>query len=111
METILANPYDAARNVYKVADCPPVYLRILPFSDEKNTVCIVSDVTAEILEKQRIEHDRDYDVLTGIYNRRAFYTKLDRLFSGSPSSLTDSVLIILDMDGLKFLNDTYGHLL
>lgn len=110
METILANPYDAAHNVYKVADCPPVYLRILPFSDEKNTVCIVSDVTAEILEKQRIEHDRDYDVLTGIYNRRAFYTKLDRLFSGSPSSLTDSVLIILDMDGLKFLNDTYGHI-
>lgn len=110
MEGILANPYDVAHNVYKVADSPPVYLRILPFSDEKNTVCIVSDVTAEILEKQRIEHDRDYDVLTGIYNRRAFYAKLDGLFKGNPKILTESVLLIFDMDGLKYLNDTYGHI-
>ena len=30
------------------------------------------DMTTTVLEQQRIEHERDYDTLTGLYRRRAF---------------------------------------
>ena len=33
---------------------------------------LVEDVTVSMRERLRIEHERDYDTLTGLYNRRAF---------------------------------------
>ena len=33
---------------------------------------IAEDITTSYLERQRIEHERDYDVLTGLYNRFSF---------------------------------------
>ena len=35
---------------------------------------LVEDVTVSMRERLRIEHERDYDTLTGLYNRRAFKT-------------------------------------
>ena len=34
---------------------------------------MAEDVTTSTLERLRIERERDYDLLTGLYNRRAFY--------------------------------------
>ncbi len=34
---------------------------------------LAEDVTAATLERMRIEHERDYDILTGLYNRQAFH--------------------------------------
>ena len=47
-----------------------VMLRIT--GEDEVQVGLVEDVTAATLERRRIEHERDYDVLTGLYNRRAF---------------------------------------
>lgn len=49
------------------------------------------------------------DVLTGLYNRRGFMDEIERrieITKGKKSVLT---LFSVDMDGLKFINDTYGH--
>ena len=35
-------------------------------------VGLAEDVTIATLERLRIEHERDYDILTGLYNRQAF---------------------------------------
>lgn len=40
--------------------------------EDEVQVGLVEDVTAATLERRRIEHERDYDVLTDLYNRRAF---------------------------------------
>ncbi|MDE7479389.1 MAG: hypothetical protein K2M91_15885, partial [Lachnospiraceae bacterium] len=32
----------------------------------------ISDITDRVLAQEKIIHDRDYDILTGLYNRRAF---------------------------------------
>ncbi|MBQ9068986.1 MAG: diguanylate cyclase, partial [Eggerthellaceae bacterium] len=60
------------------------------------------------LEQQRIEHERDYDLLTGLMNRRALYREANRLFA-SPADVKHAALVMLDLDDLKTLNDTYGH--
>ncbi|MCD7826863.1 MAG: GGDEF domain-containing protein [Clostridiaceae bacterium] len=49
------------------------------------------------------------DSMTGIYNRRGFYQKLNeilKIYEGQEKYL---YVISADMDGLKKINDTYGH--
>jgi diguanylate cyclase (GGDEF)-like protein len=46
------------------------------------------------------------DSLTQLPNRRKAMADLDALFNGHPE---DSVLVMLDLDGFKSYNDTFGH--
>ena len=64
------------------------------------------EVTA--LERRRIEHERDYDILTGLYNRQAFQRVCETLFA-KPEALGHAALLMTDLDNLKTINDTYGH--
>ena len=66
------------------------------------------DVTAEIRKRREIETERDVDLLTGLYNRRGLDRRLKELFK-EPEKLGYSVMIMIDADGLKVTNDTYGH--
>ena len=34
------------------------------------------DITQELAEKRRLEYERDYDLLTTLLNRRAFYDRV-----------------------------------
>ena len=63
---------------------------------------------AEALERRRIEHERDYDILTGLYNRQAFRRICEELFA-HPEKLGHAALVMTDLDNLKQINDTYGH--
>ena len=57
------------------------------------------------------ELDRLYviDPLCGIYNRTGFLRKADQLFMESCASHENIMISFIDMDGLKMVNDTYGH--
>lgn len=47
------------------------------------------------------------DELTGLLSRRKFEQEFDGLIEQSPGGI---VLVLLDIDGLKRVNDTHGHL-
>lgn len=56
---------------------------------------------------KRIERISGTDVLTGLYNRRGFCIKYDRLLE---NLTTERLAVIMcDLDGLKYINDTFGH--
>ena len=69
---------------------------------------LAEDVTATVLERMRIEHERDYDILTGLYNRQAFNRVCTELFA-APEHMGVAALLMMDLDNLKHINDTYGH--
>ena len=69
---------------------------------------LAEDVTAAVLEWKRIEHERDYDILTGLYNRQAFNRVCTELFA-VPERMGVAALMMMDLDNLKHINDTYGH--
>mgnify|MGYP003210072812 CR=1 FL=1 len=71
-------------------------------------VGLAEDVTAATQERLRIERERDYDVLTGLYNRQAFHRVSHELFQ-NPERLGVAALLMMDLDDLKHINDTYGH--
>ncbi len=50
-----------------------------------------------------------HDELTGLYNRRGFFALSDELCKLSNRTRQGFVLLFLDLDNLKKINDTYGH--
>ena len=69
---------------------------------------IAEDITTSYLERQRIEHERDFDVLTGLYNHFSFQRHMDYLFEHS-EQLKIAALVMIDLDNLKKINDAFGH--
>jgi two-component system cell cycle response regulator len=49
------------------------------------------------------------DALTGLYNRRHFNRVLDQMFAESERMDTDLSCVMIDLDGYKQLNDSFGH--
>lgn len=92
---------------YHRPDCEDKWLDIKQQSTNQNTLIIISDITESVLEKQKILHDRDYDALTGLYNRGAFARKMKYMID--EGHCTNGLLSIWDLDNLKYTNDTYGH--
>lgn len=84
------------------------YLRIETTHEDGTQVGLAEDATANTLEKLRIEHERDYDTLTDLYNRRAFHRICAEFFC-SPEKLGHAALLMFDLDNLKQINDTFGH--
>ncbi|MDZ4727988.1 MAG: sensor domain-containing diguanylate cyclase [Leptospira sp.] len=58
---------------------------------------------------QSMAYLASHDALTGIYNRSAFYDHLRRGLSRIQTEKLTLSLAIIDLDGLKSVNDTYGH--
>lgn len=54
-----------------------------------------------------LEEVSKIDELTGLYNRRGFYDEVGQLISENGKEL---VICYADMDDLKLINDTYGHM-
>ena len=84
------------------------YIRMETSREGYAQIGLVEDFTSVMLERQRIEHERDYDALTGLYNRRAFQRESEALFEHS-EVLGHAALLMIDLDNLKRTNDTFGH--
>ena len=58
---------------------------------------------------KRVEEVAATDPLTGLYNRRHFGKVLDQLFAEAQRYDTDLSCVMIDLDGYKLLNDSFGH--
>lgn len=74
-----------------------------------NTVSVRTDITelknAEFTIKKQAEHDS----LTGLYNRSVLAEALERACERSKRTGQSAALVIADLDGFKWVNDTLGH--
>jgi diguanylate cyclase (GGDEF)-like protein len=50
-----------------------------------------------------------HDELTRLFNRRYFFDQLEKQLKAARRSDRPLGLLLLDVDGLKLINDTYGH--
>jgi diguanylate cyclase (GGDEF)-like protein len=57
----------------------------------------------------RLRHEATHDPLTGLANRRAFLERLSQETARADRHGGSFALVLCDMNGLKAINDTYGH--
>ncbi len=79
--------------------------RLLPLLN-KQIFVIIRDITERKLVEEKMRYLSLHDANTGLYNRAYFEEEMRRLKSGRYNPVG---LIICDLDGLKWVNDTLGH--
>ncbi len=110
IDRLCQNPVPGEKNVFHFSGKREGFVKLEEIENGNDLLGIVMDVTDDIVTRRRIEQERDIDLLTGLYNRRG----MERIFAdifGSPE-LTQTeygVLIVIDSDDLKGVNDAYGH--
>jgi diguanylate cyclase (GGDEF)-like protein len=62
-----------------------------------------------MLRTMELEKMAAHDELTQLYNRRYFYERFQEMLARTRASKQSLALVLLDIDGLKKINDEYGH--
>ncbi|MGL4507392.1 MAG: GGDEF domain-containing protein, partial [Aeromonas sobria] len=70
---------------------------------------ISSDITELHQLKEQLHQQSVQDDLTGLYNRRFFFEVCEKNLSLNARHHLKSVLMVLDVDQFKCINDRYGH--
>jgi diguanylate cyclase (GGDEF)-like protein/PAS domain S-box-containing protein len=73
-------------------------------------VLVFKDVTQLRGMEREMIYLASHDALTGLINRREFEARLKRAIRGSRAERRHHVLLYLDLDEFKVVNDTCGHL-
>lgn len=70
---------------------------------------IVSDITQEVESRARIEHLSLHDALTGLPNRNRMQEFLEGKLRAIPTVEEPLVMLSIDLDRFKPVNDSFGH--
>ena len=68
------------------------------------------DITDRKRSEDQIRYQASHDALTGLANYREFIDTMEREVRRAERSKHSFALLLLDLDGLKVINDRYGHL-
>jgi diguanylate cyclase (GGDEF)-like protein/PAS domain S-box-containing protein len=88
-------------------------LTITPVADEKGRVThfigVINDVTALRQRTAHLEHEVNHDALTGLANRTLLWDRLEQAIHIAHRNKSLVATVLLDLDGFKQINDTFGH--
>ncbi len=89
----------------------PVELALYPveFDGKDFVCCIARDITGRKKAEAEMLHQAHHDLLTGLPNRRAFESLLDRKIDAARAEGATLTVCYFDLDGFKLINDTLGH--
>ena len=85
-----------------------LYWTVLPGHEQdfsRVMVCL-TDITSRKQAERYMQYLGTHDSLTGLYNRHYFQEECKRLQNGRRFPIS---FLVLDVDGLKQVNDTHGH--
>ena len=88
-------------------------IRILAYFDENGPVIAfgcISNINVTQLWQMELQHSAETDVLTGFYNKAATQKHIEEYLSKLTPRDLPPALIIIDADGFKAINDSFGHL-
>lgn len=82
------------------------------YDDNKNLIALegfITDITERKEAEQKFKFMAHYDALTGLANRTLFFDRLNHAIKMAKRGMYMIALLYIDLDGFKFINDTYGH--
>jgi diguanylate cyclase (GGDEF)-like protein/PAS domain S-box-containing protein len=87
-----------------------VQLTVSAVRDSQNklvyTISLCEDITERKKAEEKLQYLSFHDILTGLYNRTYFEEEIERLEAGRQYPIS---IITMDVDGLKQVNDNFGH--
>ena len=109
LDQAVSKPVLPEELIYLYEDCGlSRYLRIEKEETAQSRFYYVTDVSRMWDEIEQIRIESEMDPLVRLYNRRGFQERISELFK-SPDQIEYAMMIMLDADNLKVINDTYGH--
>ena len=100
------NTHQVEKDIYYLPQMKR-YIQINDRKDQDTTLGVMIDITTSYIKRKKIEIERDVDELTQIYNRNGLKIKINKLLEDK--NIAQYALIFIDLDGLKQVNDVYGH--
>ncbi len=79
------------------------------YSDRPSYVIGVTDISKIKQAQQTLEYYATFDEMTSLVNRRTGLLMLASEMGRSKRSQCELTVCFVDLDGLKLINDTYGH--
>ena len=82
-------------------------------SDAERLMAEVDRLRSQVADLQerveQLDHLAHQDTLVSLPNRRGFLRELERLVDRARRYGESSAMLYVDLDGLKMINDTFGH--
>jgi diguanylate cyclase (GGDEF)-like protein/PAS domain S-box-containing protein len=79
-------------------------------SGHDKLLMVANDISEQRQLTELLSHQASHDALTELYNRREFERRLQVALALTDHDTPPSVLLYLDLDQFKLINDTSGHL-
>jgi diguanylate cyclase (GGDEF)-like protein/PAS domain S-box-containing protein len=100
---------------YETADFGKIWIaiRTAPIFTRDGEVSSCVGIVQDITQRKKMEDDLRSlsltDELTGLYNRRGFFSFCDKVLKLSDRQNKGACLLYADLDNLKEINDLFGH--
>lgn len=77
--------------------------------EPEHAVLQLLDISDRKRFESQLRHMADHDPLTGLFNRRRFEHELGRAIAHARRYGSTGAVLIIDLDGFKYVNDSLGH--
>jgi len=108
MNEIKKQGWDKFESIHRKADGSiiTVHISVTFIADKELYISFISDITERKRAEEEIKHLVYHDGLTGLYNRSFFEEEVARLSVDRQMPIS---IIMGDINGLKLINDGFGH--
>ena len=81
----------------------------LQSGDRSLTLIFVRDVSERKAHTEALSHQALHDGLTGLANRALFAEHVSQSLAAATRNQESRAVLVMDLDGFKWVNDTFGH--